>query len=144
MNLVIDTNIVFSTLLNPHSVVGEILMNVQDDLVFFAPELLKQELIRYHKKIALYSKLDNDALTFTKDLVLSYINFVSEDTLSENSWIEAIYLTNSIDENDTPFVALAIELKAKIWTGDKVLSDGLIKKGALLTMNTAELKALIK
>ena len=39
MNIVVDTNIVFSTLLNPKSTVGEILMNLQDKFTFFGPEL---------------------------------------------------------------------------------------------------------
>jgi len=58
VNLIVDTNIVFSTLLNPHSAIGEILMNVQDEFTFFAPELLKEELRRYAPKIIAYSKLD--------------------------------------------------------------------------------------
>jgi predicted nucleic acid-binding protein len=43
VNLIVDTNIVFSTLLNPHSAIGEILMNIQDEFTFFASELLKEE-----------------------------------------------------------------------------------------------------
>ena len=35
----------------------------------------------------------------------------------------------NIDEADTPFVALTIELSAVLWTGDKRLKDGLQKQG---------------
>jgi len=38
-------------------------------------------------------------------------------------------LCKDIDESDTPFVALTIELKALLWTGDKKLKEGLKKKG---------------
>ena len=144
MKLIVDTNIVFSTLLNPHSVIGEILMNVQDDFTFFAPELLKEELERYTPKITSYSKLDPKTLSDLKDLILSTINFVSEESISESSWIEAFSLTRDIDEDDTPFVALGIELNAKLWTGDKVLSRGLIKKGADIIITTADLDKLIR
>jgi predicted nucleic acid-binding protein len=34
-----------------------------------------------------------------------------------------------IDVKDTPFVALAIELKLPIWTGDKKLKEGLKELG---------------
>ncbi len=144
MNLVVDTNIVFSTLLNPHSAIGEILMNIQDDFTFFAPELLKEELKRYEPKIAVYSKLRPQDLIKIESLVLSAINFVSEELISEHSWHQAIALTKDVDEDDTPFVALGIELDAKLWTGDKILSKGLAKKGVNLTITTADLKKIVK
>ena len=103
MNLVVDTNIVFSTLLNPRSAIGEILMNVQDEFTFFAPELLKDELKRYASKIASYTKLDPKTLTQIEALVLSSINFVPEESISEQSWIEAFELTKDIDEDDTNY-----------------------------------------
>lgn len=144
MNLIVDTNIVFSTLLNPHSAIGEILMNIQDEFTFFAPELLKEELKRYTPKIAAYSKLDPKALFDINTLIISTINFVSEGSISEQSWARAFELTKDIDEDNTPFIALAIEIYAKLWTGDKVLSNGLAKKGADIIVTTAELKKLIK
>jgi predicted nucleic acid-binding protein len=144
VKLIVDTNIVFSTLLNPNSAIGEILMNIQDEFTFFAPELLKEELKRYALKIAAYSKLDQKALSDIKFLVLSTINFVPEASISEHSWVQAFALTKDIDEDDTPFIALGIELNAKLWTGDKVLSKGLAKKGADIIITTADLKKLIK
>ena len=139
MNLVVDTNIVFSTLLNPHSTIGEILMNVQDDIIFFAPELLKEELKRYAPKIASYTKLSLTDLSAIEELVLSKINFISEETISEISWTKAYALTKDIDEDDTPFIALSIELGSKLWTGDKALSEGLLKKGQDVIMTTSQL-----
>ena len=144
MNLIVDTNIVFSTLLNPHSTIGEILMNIQDEFIFFAPELLKEELKRYTPKITAYSKLDAKTLFDIEELVLSTINFVPEESISGQSWIQAFALTKDIDEDDTPFIALGIELNAKLWTGDKVLSNGLAKKGADIIITTADLKKLVK
>jgi predicted nucleic acid-binding protein len=144
VNLVVDTNIVFSTLLNPRSAIGEILMNIQDDFTFFAPELLKDELKRYATKIAAYTKLDAETLSQIETLVLSSINFVSEESISEQSWVNAFSLTRDIDEDDTPFIALAIELSAKLWTGDKVLLKGLIAKGADVIITTADINKHIK
>ena len=144
MKLVVDTNIVFSTLLNPRSTIGEILMSIQDDFIFFAPELLKDELKRYAPKIAAYSKLDQNNLSYIETLILSTINFVPEELISDQSWGQAITLMKDIDEDDTPFVALGIELGAKLWTGDKILSKGLAKKGVDLTITTADLKKVIK
>ena len=58
--------------------------------------------------------------------------------------MEAFLLTSDVDEDDTPFIALGIELNAKLWTGDKILARGLAKKGTDLIITTADLKKLIK
>ena len=136
MNVVVDTNIVFSTLLNPKSAVGEILMNLQDKFAFFAPELLIDELERYTPKISAYSKLAPHQLNQIKQLIVTNLTMVSEELISEQSWIAAYELTKDVDEDDTPFVALAIELDTKLWTGDKALIKGLQNKGADFIINT--------
>jgi len=143
VNLVVDINIVFSTLLNPYSIIGEILMNVQDDVVFFAPDLLKEELKRYSNKIMTYTKLSQENLAVIETLVLSSIHFVSEELISDKSWLKALELTRDIDEDDTPFIALGLELNAKLWTGDKVLSSGIAKKNQDIIISTKELEQLL-
>lgn len=51
-------------------------------------------------------------------------------------------ITKGIDIDDTDFVALTKFLKATLWTGDKVLYNGLKKKNFKKLINTAELLAL--
>lgn len=143
MNLVVDTNIVFSTLLNPKSPIGEIMMNIQDDFTFFAPELLKDELKKYSSKIASYSKLDQISLSKIETLVLNNLKFVPENKISIQSWTKAFELAMDVDEDDTPFIALSIELNAKFWTGDKALIKGLAKKGVDITVTTSDLKDIL-
>jgi predicted nucleic acid-binding protein len=139
MNLVVDTNIVFSALLNPTSVIGEMLMNVQDEITFYAPELLKEEVEHYSDKISQYSKLDTEAIKVIKSLVFNTIHFISEDLISEHSWHSAIELVKDIDEFDAPFVALSIELSARLWSGDKKLTKGLLAKQQHIIITTEEL-----
>ena len=43
--------------------------------------------------------------------------------------ITAYHLCKDVDEKDTPFVALAIEMEAELWTRDQNLKEGLLKKG---------------
>ncbi len=143
MNLIVDTNIVFSTLLNPNSVIGDILLNYQDAIQFYAPELLIEEINRYSDKIEKYSKLNPTQLTICKSLLLNAIQFVSEELISEDSWSTAYLLTKDIDEDDTPFVALVIQMKAKLWSGDKKLITGLISKQSELIFTTLELKNIL-
>lgn len=144
MNIVVDTNIVFSTLLNPKSTVGEILMNLQDKFTFFAPELLINELGRYAPKIAAFTKLEPVQLTQIEQMIWSSLTLVSEELISERSWAAAYELTKDVDEDDTPFIALALELNTKLWTGDKVLAKGLQRKGTNLIMSTIDMNAILK
>ena len=57
------------------------------------------------------------------------IEFVNERYISKEAFYKAWQLCKDIDESDTPFVALTIELNALLWTGDKKLKEGLKKKG---------------
>jgi predicted nucleic acid-binding protein len=119
-------------------------MGAYYDIRFFSVELLKEELDRYSSKIVAYSKLEKAEIDKIQSFIFSKITFVSEELISNNSWEQAIHYTGDIDEKDTPFVALSIELNAKLWTGDNKLSAGLEKKGILVAIDTNELKNLLK
>ncbi|RDC65638.1 PIN domain-containing protein [Adhaeribacter pallidiroseus] len=47
MNIVVDTNIVFSALLNANGLIGELLLNSQNEFQFYSPELMTEEILRY-------------------------------------------------------------------------------------------------
>ena len=49
--LVIDTNIVFSALLNLDSRIGQILINGGSYYSFFAPEFIRNEIIEHKTKL---------------------------------------------------------------------------------------------
>lgn len=143
MNLIIDTNIVFSTLLNPNSKIGDLVLNYQDSVKFYAPQLLIEEIDRYSDKIEKYSKLNSTQISICKTLLLKSIQFVSEELITDKSWIKAIELTKDIDEDDTPFVALAIQMNTKLWSGDKKLTNGLIFKNSEIIYTIQELTKLL-
>ena len=139
MNIVIDTNIVFSALLNANGLIGELLLNSQDEFKFYAPELLQKEITRYENKLLVTSKLTITQFKEANYRIMTFIESISEDIISQPSWIKASGLTYNVDENDTPFVALAIELNATLWTGDKKLLNGLVNKGFKSILSTQEL-----
>ena len=144
MKVVVDTHIVFSALMNAENGMGDVLLNFQGDLEFLAPELLKIELNRYSDKLRKASKLSNQQLSESRLRIMEVITTVSEELISIASWTAAYALTKNIDENDTPFVALAIELNARLWTGDRKLARGLALGKTDLTISTSELLQILE
>ncbi len=61
--------------------------------------------------------------------ILKRIHFVNEDLISEENYLRAYTLCKEIDENDTPFVALALEINGCLFSGDEKLKKALKNKG---------------
>ncbi len=136
MIIIVDTNIIFSGLLNPNGKIGDLLLNSTDSFDFFAPTFILDELKNHHHKLIKISKLPKDELEFLKRILLKKIELIDLENLSNKSWEKSIELVKDIDEFDAPFIALSLELKAPLWTGDKKLMNGLKKKEFDLILDT--------
>ncbi|TAE37228.1 MAG: hypothetical protein EAY66_06090 [Sphingobacteriales bacterium] len=66
-------------------------------------------------------------------------NKVSQPT---NIWLVIGQLTKKIDLDGTDFVALTKFLNASLWTGDKLLYNGLINLNFKNVLNTPQLLAI--
>ena len=139
MKLVVDTNIVFSALLNSSGNIAKILLSTNESIEFFSCDFLKDELNSHHKKIQKYTKLSMHEVNELIDLVCSNIIFIDERLLPTSSIKSAYDLVRDIDEKDLPFVAMSIHFKAFLWTGDKQLYIGLVKKNYKKVINTTSL-----
>ncbi len=127
MKVIVDTNIIFSILLQRSSTLEDIFFD--ENTEFYAPNLLLVELFRHKEKIIKYSLLSVDELNELLQIVIGRIHFVSDQLLSVENTEKAYELCMDIDPSDTPFISLALELDALLWTKDKVLKVGLEKKG---------------
>jgi predicted nucleic acid-binding protein len=125
--IVVDSNIVFSSLLTADSTFLSILLD--DKNKFISPYFLFVELFKHKEKIIKHSKLSQDSILEILDSLLSNIQFIPVNSISLFSRERAYRLCKDIDMKDAVFVALTIEYEGLLWTGDKVLSNGLIKKG---------------
>lgn len=121
MKLVVDTNIVFSAMLNTNSRVAQILLRKYQYIEFFAPNYLMEELNEHQIKLQkLIKGSSNDVVELT-NLITRNIEFISLETVSDKNWHLAEKSTKPVDEDDIAFVALTLELDAILWTGDKHL-----------------------
>ena len=127
MKIVIDTNILFSSLLSKSSKLRKILLN--KDYQFFSPNFVFVEIFKHKEKILKYTKSSEVEVYEYLNEILKKIHFVNEEIISKENRQRAYELCVDIDKEDIPMIALAIELNADVWTGDTTLREGLNKKG---------------
>lgn len=142
MRVVIDTNIVFSALLTPSGTISDILFNSGGIFDIHAPTELIEELDVHSEKLKSLSGYSTQELRFLRRQLQRKIEFIDLSMIRQTVWRDAFELTQNIDEFDTPFVALSLELEALLWTGDRKLTKGLRTKGATFVVDTAELAAI--
>ncbi|MCX6206995.1 MAG: PIN domain-containing protein [Bacteroidetes bacterium] len=144
MKIVIDTNIIFSALLNTNSSIGDLIFNSDKHFEFYSCSYMRFEIKKHWDKLKKISKLTDLQLQESYNLVISKIIFINEEIIPSETWIIAETITKNIDVDDTDFVALTKFLRASLWTGDKILYNGLKDKKFKGLMNTAELLELRK
>jgi predicted nucleic acid-binding protein len=103
---------------------------------------MRYEIQKHWERLKKISKLSDNQLQTSYTQVLSKIKFINEGIIPAETWLASEEITKRIDIDDTYFVALTKFLKATLWTGDKVLYNGLKKLGFKKLLNTTELLAL--
>lgn len=142
MKIVVDTNIIFSTLLNTNSTVGDLLFNSDNAFKFYSCSYMRYEIRKHWERLKKISKLSDEQLQVSYTLVLSKLHFINEELIPVETWLASEKLVKGIDEDDIDFVALTTFLEATLWTGDKVLYNGLKNIHFEALLNTTELSAL--
>ena len=130
MRIVIDTNIIFSMLLGKNIKMRDAFFDPK--YVFYAPNYIIGELFEKKEKIMKYSALSEPEIYELFHRILSGIAFVAENFVASEHKLQAFKLCKGVDEEDTPFIALALQLNAAFWTGDKQLKSYLKKQGFVL------------
>ena len=143
MKIIVDTNIVFSAILNSNSRIGKILLNSKEHFQFFTCNYLRTEIQRHRNKLLKLTKLTEDQLSELEDLVTQHINFIDERLIPQNILIKTEIQLKAIDPDDTVFVALAKHLEGKLWTGDLQLYNGLKAKRFKDIILTSDLSLLL-
>lgn len=125
--VVVDTNVLFSILLRRGSAQASVLLGPEYE--FYVCESVLVELFKHKEKIVRLSHLAEADVLLMLHSLLRRLQIYKEDLITPESLRTAYALCSGVDEDDTPHVALAIELRALLWTGDKRLRQGLQAKG---------------
>lgn len=139
MRIIVDANVVFSSILNTNSRIADLILNSEDTFKFIAPDYLRTELRKYHNKISMISKMTFQEIDIIETKITKPIMFISENLIPENVWLLAEDLTKDIDDKDIPYVAFSLFYNCDIWSGDKALRKGLESKGFKRIISTEEL-----
>ena len=125
--LIVDTNIILSYL---HTQNPRILSIIDDDEVqIYTPNYLIYEFIKHQQRIMAKSKLDNAEYAELIGFLISRLYFINIRDIDFVNISYALRLCGEVDENDTMFVALSLQLDCLLRTRDDVLKTGLRQRG---------------
>lgn len=125
MKIIVDSNIVFSAILNTRSRIGQLLIGGSKYFDFYSVGLLKEEIQNYKLKIQKATDYNENQYNIAYQTIIDRISFLDDIFIRDSSVEKAYQLVKDIDINDWPFVALNIELHSLLWSGDKKLTKGL-------------------
>jgi predicted nucleic acid-binding protein len=139
MKVVVDSNIIFSAILNTKGQIGQLVINGTKYFDYYTIGLLKTEIFNHKEKILQITRFTDNQFSDTYQFIINRINFIDDVLLSDDDIEKAIELVSNVDLDDAPFVALSEHLSSLLWTGDKTLINGLKKKGYTKVISTKEL-----
>ena len=137
--IIVDTNIVFSALLNTNSRIGQILINGKNHFDFYSPAYVKFEIFKHKEKIKSIGKLTENEFLEIYGLILKNITILNHSIIPTEIYKNSEIVCQDIDIDDTIFVAVSDFIKGILWTGDLKLINGLIKKGFKNLIKTEDL-----
>lgn len=132
MKLVVDTSIIVSALLKD-STSRAILLNPKFD--FYSPEFVFHEIGEHEGEIIERSNISKEEFHVLLNTVLTNIGIIPREEFVEYM-PKALDIMKNIDENDSPFIALALSFSNDgIWSEDEHFS----KQGKVKVWKTKEI-----
>ena len=110
---------------------------------FYSTDLLLIEIQEHKNKLKKLAGFSDSELNKSISIITSKIRFINADLIPPSILITTLELLKGIDIDDTEFVALTSHLHGRLWSGDKVLQNGLLQKGWNRFISTNELYTLI-
>ncbi len=97
MKIVVDTNIVFSGILNSNSRIGNLLLTSSRYFQFYSCDFLRYELLKHRKKLLKLTGLSEQELTELENLVTQNITFINEALIPEALLLSAEQIEDLFD-----------------------------------------------
>lgn len=126
--IVVDTNVFVSALLSPDSAFARVILT-STDVDFYICESTLVELFEHKERLAQTSRLALTDLLVVYHSLLRAVTVYKEASIASHHRSRASDLCRYVDAEDTPHVALTLQLDALLWTGDRRLKAGLRRQG---------------
>ena len=81
MKIIIDTNIVFSAILNTQSNIGDLILNSNNIFQFWSCHFLLEEMDKHWNKLKTLSGLEVNSLSEYQRLIYKNITFIDEEQI---------------------------------------------------------------
>ena len=137
--IIVDTNIIFSCLLNSQGTIGDLIFNSENIFDFYSNQYMRFEIRKHWNKLLKISKMTELELETSYNKMLTKLTFINEELIPQMDWQKAEALVADIELDDADFVALTRHLKGGLWTGDKPLYEGLKAKRFRSIYNTKDM-----
>ena len=131
---VVDANTIFSAVISGK----ETYVQAFAPNTFFLPDFALSEIQQYQELILSKTKLPPEELRSFTLRLFSRITVVPNFLISTKSYFDAFQLCKDIDENDTAYLALALEFDVTLLSKDEVLVAGLRRKGFKKVLSLTE------
>ena len=135
MRVVVDSNIIFSALISGKG----IYLDIFRKNVVYIPDIVFSELSKYELRLVQKTKLKQTQFKNFIQLLFEEVIVIPKFAISIENWQNAYEICKDIDEKDTPFIALSLELKIPLWTNDRKLISGIRAKGFYNIVTNEEL-----
>lgn len=143
IKVIVDTNIAFSAILNSSGRIGKVLFNSRDVFHFVSCKYMLTEIDRNRIKLQTLTGLEKVELNEIISSITGRINLISEEFISKANLLKAEAIVKDVDFNDLLFIGLTLELKGRLWTGDKKLIRGLTANGFNQFFTTSQLSSIL-
>lgn len=84
--VIVDTNIIFSCLLNSQGTIGDIIFNSENIFDFYSNQYMRFEIRKHWNKLKKISTLTNNELQIAYDKMLTKLAFINEELIPQNDW----------------------------------------------------------
>ncbi len=137
MELVLDANIIFATLIKRSFTFGLIKSLFRKGTRLYLPEYVREEIEKREDKLLRYSKLSSAELEF-----LIKILFKRFEVVPKSEYEKFISKAEQIspDPKDIPYFALALKLNCPIWSNEKRFK----KQSRVKVFSTEDLLEILK
>ena len=87
--IIVDTNIIFSCLLNSDGTIGDLIFNSENIFEFYSNQYMRFEIRKHWNKLKKISKLTDLELENAYDKMLKKLTFINEELIPQSDWKKA-------------------------------------------------------